>query len=161
MPKLATPVQYEPTLEGLNEIRPLQLADESKIVVSYPALCQNPPTKDRPAVGKLARCSEQGALLKSLPVWCDKYETLFWTITNEMPAHFFTFAQKVYGVIVLWQIIEGTPVCDWVSLIPMKELQRITPDIHTFLPFVGVKVRFRGKNIDVWEGDIRVYGFYK
>ncbi|GAI67122.1 unnamed protein product, partial [marine sediment metagenome] len=39
MPKLATPVQYEPALEGLNDIRPLQLAGESKVVIPYPELC--------------------------------------------------------------------------------------------------------------------------
>ncbi|GAI19748.1 unnamed protein product [marine sediment metagenome] len=65
MQKLATPVQYEPALEGLNDIRPLQLADKSKVVIPYPVLCKNPPSTGKPAVGMFARCSQQGALLKS------------------------------------------------------------------------------------------------
>lgn len=59
---LATPVQYEPALEQLNEARPLILPDEVKQEISIAVGCVNLPTVGRPAVGKMLRCDSQGAL---------------------------------------------------------------------------------------------------
>lgn len=67
MVKLITPVQYEQGLDGLNQVRPLTLVDESKAVIALPFGCINPPSKDRPAEGRLLRCDNQGAILSRKP----------------------------------------------------------------------------------------------
>jgi hypothetical protein len=64
MPKLLTPVQYENTLDELNGVRPLELADEVKLTLDIPILNVNPVSQKRPAIGKLLRCNQRGALLQ-------------------------------------------------------------------------------------------------
>ena len=161
MPKLATPVQYEPTLEGLNDIRPLQLADESKIVVPYPALCQNPPTKDRPAVGKLARCSEQGALLKSLPKWADKIYADAFALSDGVSIIEYIFSIKVFGIIAMLRIDIGSPEGYWCSYDGEYSYIRLIENTYIFLPFVGTNIWFVGLGTPPFQLAIFIKGFYK
>lgn len=142
MLKLATPVQYEPSLEGLNILRPLQLTEESKTVISYPVLCKNPPSKDKPAIGKLARCSQQGAMPKSMPVWANK--TGGDTLEFELPVrtHHITFPVKVLGVNALYLEWVMTSHCYWCFpdfTTPIIEIGQIN---HMFLPFIGTDIYF-------------------
>lgn len=160
MPKLATPVQYEPSLEGLNEIRPLQLADESKIVIPYPVLCKNPPSTDRPAVGMFARCSN-GALLKSVPAWAKSWEySGLLSLSNMSYLVHFTFAQRVYGVLARYAKLVGTFTCYWNMPSYSVPIKRVYTLEYTFLPFVGKTMYFKGYGTGDWEGDVWLYGFY-
>lgn len=65
MSKLVSPAQYESTLGVLNQVRPLRLAGKIKQTIDIPVLNLNPPSASRPAIGKLARCDKQGALLRA------------------------------------------------------------------------------------------------
>lgn len=161
MPKLATPVQYEPSLEGLNDIRPLQLADEVKVVIPYPVLCSNPPSTGRPAMGKFVRCNQQGALLKHKP-----YEPLSYyfkddTITSAIAGCSFIFPTKVYGISAYWKIDDGSPTCFWTNPRATKNIKELIDRAYIWLPFVGNTIWFVGVGEGDWEGYIEVYGFYK
>lgn len=161
MPKLATPVQYEPSLEGLNDIRPLQLADEGKIVVPCPALCQNPPTKDRPAIGRLARCTQQGALVKYNSRLYTAYETGFKPISfyGSLVSH--TFAKRVKGVIAKAIIGTHTYTAVWSESTGTLSFADILFDVNVWLPFTGQTIWFKGTGEDLWAGWIGFWGFFK
>jgi len=101
MPKLLTPVQYEPALDGLNEVRPLQLADEVKIALNIPVFNVNPVGKNKPVVGKLARCNQQGALLESNKVFdLRNFEYQVKYTPFESGEFSVTFAQPIKGFLV-------------------------------------------------------------
>lgn len=161
MPKLATPVQYEPTLEGLNDIRPLQLADEGKIVIPMPALCQNPPTKDRPAIGRLARCSQQGALLKHRVNDLQTYE-IFGGQFNFFDAdQHFTYSQKVSSVVCYMGGYHNIVDAYWSSPSYTEKIQDITLTGTTVFCFSGVDLYIHTSFVDVF-GYIWLFflGFY-
>ncbi len=161
MPKLATPVQYEPALEGLNDIRPLQLADESKVVIPYPVLCKNPPSKGRPAVGMFARCSQQGALLKNVSYKAVLPEYKYRNVTvYDMHTHF-TFSSKVSYVIAIWKWLGGSPVLYWSDPTYLYNLKTLSNLKYTFLPFIGTDIYFGGRGLGEWNVDLFVYSFYK
>ncbi|GAI88583.1 unnamed protein product, partial [marine sediment metagenome] len=137
MPKLSTPVQYEPALEGLNDIRPLQLADESKVVVPYPVLCKNPPSKDRPAVGMFARCSQQGALLKSNNIATTDIDRTTEDFSEAAPLVHYPFTQKVSGVIAKYVNFYGTSGLWWCNSNGTIKYTALSTAAYVFLPFVG------------------------
>lgn len=137
MPKLATPVQYEPTLEGLNVIRPLQLKDEGKIVIPYPVLCKNPPTKDRPAVGKLARCSQQGALLAGNKDGYTTYEYIEQGFERDDGNKLIQFSQKVSCVQSLITVMGTITGGWWTDPTYTLEFKDIFSTYAVYLPFVG------------------------
>lgn len=161
MPKLATPIQYEPALEGLNDIRPLQLADESKIVIAHPVFCKNPPSAGKPAVGMFARCSQQGALLKSNNTWSDKIESHYLRIDDAYPIYFYTFAQKVYGIIAFWERTAGVAKGYWCDPSGTQKYIELSTITYTFLPFVGTIIWFLGESILGWDAKVWFTGFYK
>ncbi|MBA7474041.1 hypothetical protein ES707_09388 [subsurface metagenome] len=161
MPKLATPVQYESALEGLNDIRPLQLAEESKIVIPYPVLCKNPPSKGRPAVGKLARCSEQGALLKSNILLLDKLYTFFVHIHEYNTLISVMFPNRVYGVAARYNQIEKASTTYWSSDTGVAHIDRLVADKYIFLPFIGKIIYFKGYGSVGWIASIDIRGLYK
>lgn len=160
MPKLATPVEYEPTLEELNTVRPLQLADEGKIVIPYPVLCKNPPTKDRPAVGKLARCTQQGALLKVGNAPFTLVESGSDTVTNVDWLFHYTFTQKVYGVVIRATYVPPALNFWWCTYVGSKLLPVGQSGFSLFLPFVGTVLSLRGEGFLTWSIDFIFMGFY-
>lgn len=161
MPKLATPVQYEPALEGLNDIRPLQLAEESKVVIPYPVLCQNPPSKDKPAVGKLARCSQQGALLKSEPVWADNYSEIRLDISEAVPNIHYAFPVRVQGVLASYLIFVGGGGINWCDKDFVIDYRSLVIISYRFLPFVGTDIYFMSDGYGGYELGLHLLGFYK
>jgi len=126
MPKLITPVQYEPTLDELNEVRPLQLADEVKSVISSPALNLNPVSHGRPVFGKLSRCNNQGALLTNGNSGYENYEAFSLPVYWHPTQHYsITFSQKVKRVFLLPTMFWFDPALKWTDpsyLITIKEL---------------------------------------
>jgi len=161
MPKLASPVQYESALDGLNTIRPLQLADVGKIVLPTPVLCKNPPNRDNPAVGLLARCTQQGALLKSNGLFANKIYADSFNINTEENNETYVFPSKVYGVLAKHSELEEETYCYWCS----NDFQDIYISISThewlFLPFVGRRICFFVDAEEDWETVVTLIGFYK
>lgn len=161
MPKLATPVQYEPSLEGLNAIRPLQLADKVKTVIPYPVLCKNPPSIDKPAVGMFARCSQQGALLKSVPKWADSISEKALVISETVPYVYYTFPVRVQGVLVTYYELVGGGGVDWCDKDFTVSFFTLTNVFYRFMPFVGTDIYFMSGGYGGYEFDLRLIGFYK
>ncbi|GAH82001.1 unnamed protein product, partial [marine sediment metagenome] len=137
MPKLATPVQYEPSLDGLNTIRPLQLADEVKTVIPYPVLCKNPPSIDKPAVGMFARCSQQGALLKSVPVWANRIFEDDFELSEREPNVHYVFPTKVKYVFALLDMGGHSGAVHWTDSSYTQEYRLIATDKYTSIIFMG------------------------
>lgn len=101
MPKLLTPTQYESALDGLNDVRPLSLTDEVKNALELPVLNVNPVDKDKSVVGKLARCNEQGALLKDSGIWANDFQDfMFLIFPHDESIKTASFAQVVKAVIL-------------------------------------------------------------
>ena len=143
MPKLLTPVQYEPSLEGLNVVRPLHLADEAKPIISYPVLCKNPPTKDRPVVGKLARCTQQGALASDKRVVYDTWEYIEKQFTWTTRQHHIAFSQVVYPVHCNIVSINLINAIAWTDSTYTKIYQLLDLVVDTMLWFKGVNLYIR------------------
>ncbi|GAH56483.1 unnamed protein product, partial [marine sediment metagenome] len=159
--KLATPVQYEPALEGLNDIRPLQLADENKIVLSCPVLCKNPPSTGKPTVGMFARSSQQGALLTANNKVCTAYEYIEQDFEYGLPNKVIHFSQKVSFVQSRVIIIGVWTGAWWITF----GLPKIIMDIYNystnFLPFAGIDLRIRvGVTIPDTITRLGFWGFY-
>lgn len=143
MAKLATPVQYESSIEGLNDIRPLQLRDEGKIVIPCPVLCRNPVTKNRPVVGQLARCSQQGALLSGKRLHYDTHEYLTADFDFFNDQKLIQFSQKVSCVQSKVIDVGVWATAFWTDPTYIIEIMDIY-DIYTvFLPFVGTDLYIR------------------
>ena len=51
------PVNYEPVLSGLNEVRDLSLADEGRLSLDIPVLNSQPATNENIGIGKFLRCN--------------------------------------------------------------------------------------------------------
>lgn len=161
MLKLTAPIQYEPSLEGLNAIRPLRLRDESRILVPCPVLCINPPTKDKPAIGKLARCSQQGALLNDKQKVLTNYEYIEREFPYGLPNQQITFAQEVSPV---WcKVLSYIGVTDlfWTDPTYTIDIQAILLIAYTFLQFRGSDLYVRGV-VSVPFGHLTMgfWGFY-
>jgi len=138
MRKLATPVQYESTLEGLNEVRPLQLKGEGKIVIPYPVLCSNPPTKDRPAVGKLTRCSQQGALLAGRRVVYESAEYITEDFEGGDGDKLIRFSQQVKYVVSMVVVAGFWYTAFWTDSTYTIQFKDIHDTNGVYIPFRGI-----------------------
>lgn len=160
MIKLATPVQYEDTLDALNAVRPLALAAEYKTELIYPVFCVNSVNKGRPAVGKLARCIRPGSLLKNNFKAYDNYEALEIPFHPGMPDKSFIFAQPVFQVYIVVLSYEGTPDIWWCDSSFSIMFKPIYYNQDIMLPFVGQRLYIHG----VFEATewvvLKAHGFY-
>ena len=157
MLKLATPVQYEYLLDTLNILRPLNLLGECKMDIAYPVLNMNPVGKTEPAMGKLARCDEQGALLTNERFGYENYEMIEKSFYfTSWPRHI-TFAQTVYKVLAHTIHVVGEQDLSWRDPTLMIEILVIPRYEDIVIPFVGETMQFYG----CWSGtDIQVVNFY-
>lgn len=161
MPKLITPVQYEPSIERLNDIRPLQLEDEVKIVIACPVLYENPPSENKPAVGKLARCTKQGALLADR----QKVYTNFEYITQDFETgdenQVIQFSQKVSFVQSRAVALGTWLTAVWTDPTYTITLKDIRSPYTEFLPFNGVDLYVRVTcSLPGFITTIGFHGFY-
>lgn len=140
MLKLATPVQYESSIEGLNDIRPLQLADEVKIVIPCPALCRSPVTKNKPVVGRLARCSQQGALLTELQKFYTNFEYIEQDFETGNSNKLIEFSQKVSCVQSKVIVVGLHDTAYWTDPTYIEQIMSIYDTQTVFLPFVGTNL---------------------
>lgn len=161
MRKLLTPVQYEPSLEELNSVRPLQLADDAKIVIPYPVLCLNPVTKDRPPIGKLARCDRAGALLASQPVECTAYEYITEDFADGDSDKLIQFSQQVSFVQTLVTVVGFWGDGYWTDPTYTAEIKNIFGTTTFYLPFVGTDLYIHVTIlVPIAPTTIGFYGFY-
>jgi len=160
MVKIASPIQYESSLDELNRVRPLRLGVQSKLSLDYPVLCKNPVGISRPVIGQLARCNEQGALLKNTGNSFRNYELLTATLTYSLDWHKFTFSQKVFAVTLMFTA-SGT----WRDLYLTGDTYLIIIKTFTavgtyFIPFTGLYIWFRQLALPSTVKYLNIYGFY-
>lgn len=160
MPKLITPVQFEPSLDGLNIVRPLIMPDECKTIISYPVLCQNLPSEGKPGVGKLARCTQAGALLRDNTEFGDKIYNGSLALSGLSPCRAFVFPMKVAGVSVLAVTEETAATFYWCSPDCVNNYKQVSETAYTFLSFVGTNMRFKGVGLTEEETYLLIKGFY-
>ena len=160
MPKLITPVQYEPSVDELNEIVPLYMGDEVQQAINLSVLNANPVSENRPVIGKLARCNQYGGLLKYNDKRSfDNYELIAVDIP-ERNYVLYEFAQKVE--IVLWTFTSGAKesLLDWCSSGGIYTFKNLSLTGSTWLEFIGTKLYLRGDSgiSGYIRGELR--GFY-
>ena len=160
MIKLRTPVQYEDVLDELNIVRSLSLNEVSRIELATPVLCKNPVSVGKPAIGKLLRSDEQGALLKSNSFFADKFESVGAQMSSGNLTKTITFSRKVKGVLVGW-FETGPYGTFWWSDDTYTAHYKVIPNkTQVYLPFNGTVIHFV---MDWTIGSIiiTVLGFYK
>jgi len=160
MSKLATPVQYEDALDELNTVRPLSLADKCKLALVTPLLCVNPASESRPATGKLARCNDQGALLKGNKDFADNYLSNSDYLTDYDFTREFTYPQKVKGILCGFFYVTPACVMYWCDPTYTIFYQTIPANVWVWLPFVGDTIHFIAVG-DSFEIVFEARGFYK
>lgn len=160
MVKLSTPVQYEPSIGKLNALRPLQLVDECKTVISYPALCFNPVDKGKPAVGRLACCDKSGSLIKIKNVWYDNYQEVESSWYEAYTQHPIVFAQKVFMVYAFTTYNNFSASLWWTDPTYTKFYDHVDYNRTVVFRFVG-QVMYFSSNAGVGESHaVKFCGFY-
>lgn len=160
MPKLLTPLQYSPTLDELNDIRPLQTDNIVKPSIDI-AVCNELVDSDKKAtLGRLIRCTKQSHLLIKNSLVSTEYEGKPYTYVNQEMVLTITFSQLVREVMVHTKMAAGTILFYWCSsnyLISIKDLKSIGKHY----------LNFRGLSFDVYLHQpllpaliFDVYGFY-
>lgn len=161
MRKLITPVQYESALDELNALRPLQLRDESKILVPYPVLCKDSDT--RSVIGMLARCSPQGALLRHTDKDYSAWQPIMGNFSYFVSNIAITFAQRVSRVIAISYGGGDCDDCRWTNSDYTHYIKQISIVQYaaTILPFRGTVIYARGDfSIPTGWMNIGFYGLY-
>ena len=161
MRKLLTPAQYEPSLEGLNEIRPLELKDETSLNIPYPVLCENLPNERRQGIGKFARCTKDGALVKhrgnDVKIYQIVQDSIDYPVTNME----FVFFQKVKYVLLDPIGILVFDLAWWTDSTHMINLGTVSYNKPTFILFRGTHLYLRVAYMGPWgHWVVDARGFY-
>lgn len=158
--KLITPVQHEPVLDGLNEIRPLQLRDDVQRVIGLPALNANPVNNPNNVRGKFLRCSQQGAILGTQNRYYDNYEEIMRERATAYEAFVITFSQIVKFVQVEIRSMSEDGYLRWRTLSPIYVIKDYSAVGFYYWPVRGTQLSIRISGSGV--GTTRVYfrGFY-
>lgn len=161
MPKLLTPQQYENSLDELNELRPLQIADEVKRQIDIP-VCNKLPVSTKKAVsGLLTKGTQQGALLTELNTDYTAYEKISQYFSDGSEQHCVTFAQEVNGVLcvqtTLFEYIEAW----WTNSTYALQIMAISLIVPTYLPFIGTDLYVYASDTSIYRTlYMDFYGFY-
>jgi hypothetical protein len=113
MLKIATPIIFESSLEGLNALRPLFLTDHSRFLLDYSIACLNPANRIRPAVGKFLRNTDGGALLSNRVCKYPNVESLTYNFDAAHALYTYNFSQCVSFVNVYPYNKVGIPFLWW------------------------------------------------
>ena len=160
MLKVGTPILYESALDELNRVRPLQLSDRIKLALDYPVLCSNPVGVGSPAIGKLARCDEQGALLKRSLNSSTNYEKIDAILSPANRRGCFVFSQKVnYVELQITQLLGGRYLY-WCNSNYSVAYNYYNANGLYFIPFKGQVMYFLYNYIAGANCIFSLYGFY-
>lgn len=160
MSELKTPVRYEPALDELNIGVRLKVTDKVRPVLPIPILNLNPVSENRPPIGKLLRCNNQGAVLKSGVVGYGSYQVKTAGIVDWDPNYTVTFDQKFYSL--LFESIDSAGdydyyLCDSDYSVNFFKLPKAN---FMRLPIRGTTLYFRSEGTSSWENTFKIYAFY-
>ena len=160
MQKLVTPVQYENTLDGLNAVRPLVLADEVKPILDIPVLNANPVSENRPAIGKLLRCNQNGALVTKNHNGFKYYQTKSLEIDSPNYFNLCTFSQKVEGILLEVTDSANITAFGWFWLAGFAILEVWNLLGTTWSNFDGQSLYIKISGATPYHHYFNVHGFY-
>lgn len=156
---LKTPVQFEPAFDGLNEVRPLKLADRVKINLDLPVCNVNPVSSSRRAAGKLLRCNNLGGMLKNSG---HSFENVLYRdcqLFPGVPNSSLDVIEGCKGVSAIFTGGGGMTEVYWVDSPLHIFMVEIANEIMTWLPFTGSRMYFYGKNIVGGYVRVKTYSF--
>lgn len=161
MSKLLTPVVYEDVLDELNIIRPLKLVDEVRHNLDIPVLDVIPVSKDRPAIGKLLRCDNNGALIKGNTLVYKYWDDV--SVLESSPLAFLAVPFARVMLAFYWNpgIVDGMDAIYLTDDDDTVRLQDLSDTDNQWIPFKTDRL-----NIHVdWNGGVGVFagvfcGFY-
>ncbi len=158
--KLLTPVQYGLVLGSLNKARPLSLADEGRVILSYPVLNTESVSNEKTSRGKFLRCQNGNALVNN-PNQYSGYqyytrdifsgETLFLGVTYDPP---------VQGILLEIYIYAEPCWMDWTNYDHTEVIAFYESRGYYWIPFTGKEFRFKILVVGPGELGIKLYGFY-
>lgn len=160
MPKLLTPRQYEKPLEDINEIRPLQLADEIQHKIEIAVCNKLPVSTKKAATGMLMKGTQQGALLAKF----NKDYTIADPIRLELnyltPTGCVSFVQKVSFVV--YDVISSYSMTGlfWTDSSGDIIFWPLDPTQTTYIGFSGTDLYMKATGVANWGGSYDFYGFY-
>ena len=140
MLKLATPIQYEDSLDELNTIRPLSLTDEGKIELVIPILNVNPVSSGRPVIGKLLRCNQVGSLVGNSSIGYSNVQELSHIFSTPPRTWLCQFSQVVSVVVLRGTILVGSPVTWWSDSTYTAQYASVVGNTFIIIRFVGDKL---------------------
>lgn len=160
MGKLITPVQYEPALEELNAVRPLQLQVRPRRILNIPILNKLPIESVKSIAGTLAKCTEQGSLLIKPPQDFTHYEAIEILLEEGIAEWYRDFTQKVYKILVYVYEKGLIGALAWTDPTWSSDIAIVNALGCFYWPFVGKRIYMR-QNIFI-GGYMFLYliGFY-
>lgn len=160
MGKLITPLHFEPAIDGLNIVKPINLADEIKQELSLPVANRNPASINRPVDGKLLQSDNQGAGLFRNSGGYDNVESITQDFTHTMYYGSVTFSQIIKHLTVRYTFNQPTFQLRLTDSDHMWAWYTVVEGETNDIPFRGEKVWFQL----AWMGanfcDIYWNGFY-
>jgi len=160
MRKLRTPLQYGYALEELNDLRPLQVDDKVKQVISIPTLNELAYTSKKSAFGRLVKGTQQGGEIIHHNHKLVEYESVFHTISELEYKWFITYTQTVYKVVVKHNYTEACIHLKWTNPTYAKTIQELVLNGVSNCNFVGRIMYFWLLNPIPNTNYIDVYGYY-
>jgi len=158
--KLTTPVQYEQVIDGLNEIRPLNLDDTVRRVVSLPVI--NSLSVDDPHIvqGKVLRCDNNGAVLGKNNRCYNNYEDKYLYTGSGYENNTIVFGQRVYYVNLRIKTLSVGGYVQWLDPLFYILVKLYESTGLYYLPLVGTKIHLRTAGYGTGATRVYVYGFY-
>ncbi len=160
MRKLITPVLYDGSLDGLNEVRPLDLADEVKVSLDVPILNVNPVNNSKLALGRLLRCTKDGALLTKNHNSFENVEERRLIITEEAITEVIEWSQKIFGFLWVFQSRFDINWLVWSDPTYTQRLLYLSLSGTTWVPFKGDTTYFLMNMDEAGEVVGYCYGVY-
>lgn len=147
-------------MDELNGVRPLLLNDEVQRHIDIAVLNRNPVNQGKVVAGRLLRCTNQGAVLKSKPLGYTITELVLASYTQALSNQQITFPRKVYlvmGYTFSTIYMEGL---QWTDSTYTHNYGEYDIAEMFYIPFQGTDLYTIGLGGALWGGEIAYYGFY-
>lgn len=107
MQKILTPTQYEPALDRLNVLRPLQVKERVRSTLNIPLLNQLPVESKKSVTGRLVKCTQQGGTIIRPPQGFTQSQVFYFGFEEGVESASETFGQTVYGLFLRVYDVNG------------------------------------------------------
>ena len=161
MQKLLTPLQYEPVLESLNSLRPLQVKEQISTHIELGVLDRLSVDNNKSAEGMLAKCTGQGDELIHNAESLTGVETRLYPWPDGFGLINMNWSQKVYFVVIDVYARTGTPSFNWRDPYGVLTIKALSALGVYMCEFVGTNMYLHLTTAPVTTLSYNAYGFYK